>query len=238
MPQRPNTPQNQILSALPAEEYQRLLPHLEVVDLPIRKVLFGSGDRIEYVYFPHRSIISLVTILDDGATVEVGLVGNEGMAGVEVFLDDAIATNQAIVQVADSATRLPASVLKAEFNRCETLQKLLLHYMNALFFQVSQGAACYRRHPIEERLARWLLMVSDRVGSDEITLTHDFISQMLGTRRAGVTIAAGALKQAGLIRYHRGNIMILEHQQLEEVACECYQLTKSMFKSLSIAQLS
>jgi CRP-like cAMP-binding protein len=220
-------PKNQLLTALPLEEYQRLVPHLHLVELSLRQVLYVTGDSIEYVYFPNQSLISLVTVMGDGATVETGVVGREGMVGVEVFLGNTIASTDAIVQGKDSALRMSATVLKAEFARGGMLQKLLLRYMQALFVLVSQSAACYRRHTTGERLARWLLMVSDRVESNELGLTQDFIAQMLGTRRAGVTIAAGELQKAGLIDYHRGKIVILDRARLEAVSCECYQLIKT-----------
>jgi CRP-like cAMP-binding protein len=219
---------NQLLAALPDEEYQRILPHLEVVDLPLKKTLYHPGDKIDYVYFPNQGIISLVTILEDGASIEVGIIGNEGVLGVEVFLGDPIAQYEMVVQSPDSGIRMAAAPFKAEFERGGPLQRLLLRYMQTLFFQVAQGAACFRRHSIEERLARWLLMVSDRINSNDLPLTQEFISHMLGTRRAGVTIAAGTLQQAGLIRYHRGNITIVDREHLEEASCECYRMIKAM----------
>ncbi|MBW4537508.1 MAG: Crp/Fnr family transcriptional regulator [Myxacorys chilensis ATA2-1-KO14] len=222
------SPKNQLLAALPDEDYQRILPHLEVVDLPLQKVLYHPGDSIEYVYFPRESIISLVTILEDGASVEVGIIGNEGVLGVEVFLGDPTAHHEMVVQSADSGIRMAAAPFKVEFERGGPLQRLLLRYTQTLFFQVSQGGACFRRHTIEERLARWLLMVSDRIGSNELPLTQEFIAQMLGTRRAGVTIAAGTLQRAGLIRYGRGRITIVDREHLEEACCECYRLIKEM----------
>lgn len=236
MSQEFDKPKNRLLAALPTEDYQRILPYLEAVDLPLKQVLYHYGDPIEYVYFPHQAIISLVTILEDGASVEVGIIGNEGMMGVEVFLGDAISNYEVIVQSADGGTRMAAAPFKAEFDRGGMLQRLMLSYMQALFFQVSQGAVCFRRHAIEERLARWLMMVSDRVDSNEMMLTQEFISQMLGTRRAGVTIAAGALQRAGLIRYRPGNIRILDRQNLEQATCECYGLINKVLERLLPAE--
>lgn len=220
-------PRNQLLSALPPEDYQRLLPHLQPVELSIRQVLYTTGDPIEYVYFPDQALVSLVTVMNDGTTVEIAVVGKEGMVGIEVFLGNAVASVDAIVQANNGVMQMSAIALKAEFERGGMLQKLLLRYMQTLFVQVSQGAACYRRHTIEERLARWLLIASDRLESNRLELTQDFISQMLGTRRAGITIAANALQKAKLIHYHRGKIMILDRARLEAASCECYQLIKT-----------
>lgn len=225
-------PENQLLAALPASEYQRLLPHLELVSLPLRKVLYEVDEPIEYVYFPNHAIASLVSIMEDGSTVEIGLVGNEGMVGLPVILGGKTTNNQAFVQMADGGMRMKASLLKTEFNRGGPLQTLLLLYTQALYTQVSQSAACNRLHCLEERLARWLLSVQDRVQSNEFPLTQEFISQMLGTRRAGVTVAAGILSQAGIIRYTRGRITILNHEALKAASCECYGLIKSEFERL------
>lgn len=232
MDQDLDSPRNLLLAALPTDEYQRLLPHLELVSLPLRQVLSNPGEPIEFVCFPHQSIISLVTILEDGSTVEAGLVGKEGMFGVQAFLGGDSTPHQAIVQVAGEAMRMSAAQLKIEFQRGGKLQSLLLRYVQALFTQVSQGAACHRLHTVEERLARWLLMVSDRLEPDQLPLTQEFIAQMLGTRRAGVTVAAGMLQQAGLIRYRRGEITILDRQNLEAASCECYKVVSNEFERL------
>ena len=230
--QSPVIPENQLLAALPASEYQRLLPHLELVSLPLRKVLYEADEPIEYVYFLNHAIASLVSTMEDGSTVEIGLVGNEGMVGLPVILGGKTTNNQAFVQVADGAMRMKASLLKTEFNRGGPLQTLLLLYTQALYTQVSQSAACNRLHSLEGRLARWLLSVQDRVQSNEFPLTQEFISQMLGTRRAGVTVAAGILSQAGIIRYTRGRITILNHEALKATSCECYEVIKSEFERL------
>ena len=217
-------PINQLLAALPAEEYQRLIPHLEPILLPLGTVLYEPGEPINHVYFPNKSVVSLVTALEDGAMVEVGMVGREGMVGIPVFMGGNTTITRAIVQIADGAMKMKAEVLKAEFNRGGMLQTLLLRYMQALFTQVSQSAACNRRHTLEARLARWLLLVQDCVQSDKLELTQDFISQMLGTRRSGVTVAAGTLSRVGLITYKRGKITILDRKGLEASSCECYRL--------------
>jgi CRP-like cAMP-binding protein len=219
--------QNQLLAALSETEYQRLVPNLELVSLPLNKVIYEPGEAIRYVYFPHQALVSLVSTMENGSTVEVGLVGNEGMVGLPVIWGGDTTTTKAFVQVADSGSRMKASLLKIEFDRGDQLQTLLLRYMQALHTQISQLAACNRLHMIEARLARWLLSVHDRRQKDEFPLTQEFIGQMLGTRRAGVTEAAGVLSQAGMIRYTRGKITILDRQKLEATACECYGLVKS-----------
>ncbi len=224
--------QNQLLAALSEIEYQRLVPNLELVSLPLRKVIYEPGELITHVYFPHQALVSLVSLMEDGSTVEVGLVGNEGMVGLPVIWGGDTTTTKAFVQIADSGSRMKASLLKIEFDRGDQLQTLLLRYMQALHTQISQLAACNRLHMIEGRLARWLLSVHDRMQKDEFPLTQEFIGQMLGTRRAGVSEAAGVLSQAGMIRYTRGKITILDRPKLEATACECYGLVKSEFTRL------
>lgn len=225
-------PVNRLLAALPPEEYQRLLPQLEFVALELGQVLYQIGEPIDYVYFPHRSLISLVMVLQDGSTAEVGLVSGNGMVGIPVILGSDISFNLAIVQVAESAMRLPADHLKTEFQRGGALQSLLLRYVQALLAQVSQTAACNRLHPLEARLARWMLLVQDAIDADELQLTQEFIAQMLGVRRSGVTLAAGALQQAGLIHYNRGKITILNREGLEAISCECYRVIEDEYDRL------
>ena len=223
---------NRLLAALPDADYQRLIPHLKRVELSFKQVLHEVGEPIEYVYFPHRGIVSLLSTMADGSMVEVGLVGNEGIAGIPATLGDNIATTIAIVQVPGSGMRMKASVLKTEFGRGGSLQSLLLRYIQALYAFVSQNAACNRLHYLDGRLARWLLLVCDRVESKELPLTHEFIGQMLGVRRAGVTEAANTLQQAGLIRCTRGKITILNRQELEAASCECYEIIQGEFARL------
>jgi len=223
---------NQILEALPPEEYERLAPHLQHVELTVGDVIYEPYEPIEEVYFPNQAMISLVSLMADGATTEIGLVGNEGMVGLPIFLGGHCTTSLAIVQIADSAFKLKAEILKREFDRGGELQRRLLLYTQALFTQVSQSAACNRQHTIEERLARWLLSVQDCVMKDELPLTQEFIAAMLGTRRSGVTVAAGTLQQAGLIRYSRGKITILNQEALEDTACECYRVVQREFMRL------
>ena len=218
---------NQLLAALPPDEYQGLAPSLEVLSLPVRQVLYEPGEPIEYVYFPHQTMISLVSTMENGTTIEVGLVGREGMVGIPVILGGSSTTTRAFVQVAGQATRLKADRLKTEFQQSGALQTLLLRYVQAFLTQVSQSAVCNRLHNLEERLARWLLLVRDCVDADDFLLTQEFIAQMLGTRRSGVTVAAGTLQQAGMIRYTRGRISIVDTEALEDTACECYKVIKT-----------
>jgi CRP-like cAMP-binding protein len=223
---------NRLLAALPDAEYQRLIPHLEHVSLSLKQVLYEVGEPIEYVYFPHQSIVSALSTMEDGSMVEVGLVGNDGVIGIPAALGDNITATTAMVQVPDSAMRMKASLLKSEFQRGGSLQSLLLRYMQAQHAFVSQNAACNRLHYLEGRLARWLLLVCDRLESNELPLTHEFMAQMLGVRRAGVTEAANMLQHSGLIRYTRGKVTILNRQELEAASCECYEIIKGEYARL------
>jgi CRP-like cAMP-binding protein len=224
--------QNKILAGLPAKEYARLAPHLTAVSLPLGEILYKTEDAIEYVYFPNSGVVSLVAHMQEGASVEVGLVGNEGMVGMPLVLGDDISPNEAIVQIADGAMKMKASVLVAELARAGQLQVLLLRYALAAIRQVSQTAACNRSHHVGERLARWLLTCHDRVNGNELKLTQEFIAEMLGTRRSGVSEAAMLLQAAGFIRYSRGHITVLDREGLEEFACECYATVKVEFDRL------
>ena len=189
--------------------------------------LYKSGDFIEYVYFPSEGVVSLVTHMKSGATIEVGLIGMDGMVGIPVLLGDDIAFEEAVVQIAGNALRMKSTILKERLKKAHNpLFSELLLYTRSLMKQVAQTAACNRLHTMEERLARWLLMCHDRVESDNLLLTQEFISHMLGTRRASVGTAAGVLQTAGLIRYSRGHITILNREKLEDFACECYRAVK------------
>ena len=220
-------PQNKILAALPSKEYNRLLSHLTPVSLQRGDTLYETKDRIKYVYFVNRAVVSLVTHMVEGTSVEVGLVGNEGMVGLSIVMGDDVSQNHAIVQIPDGAMRMESDKLKKELLRGGQLQTLLLRYSLVLLKQVSQTAACNRNHNLGERLARWLLLCHDRVGGDEIRLTQEFLAQMLGTRRSRVSEAAIILQSAGLIHYSRGIITILDREGLEEFTCKCYQVVRT-----------
>ena len=223
MTKKPAPINNELLAALPRGAYLRLLPHLESVQLPLGAGLYNSGESIKHVYFPEDALISLVTHMRDGATVEVGLIGRDGMVGIPVLLGDDIAFEAAVVQIAGTALRMPSVTFKQiiKGGRSPLLTRLLL-YTRVLMKQVAQTAACNGRHTAEKRLARWLLMCHDRTESDELALTQEFISDMLGLRRAGVSSAAISLQEEGFIRYSRGHITILKRARLEAFACECY----------------
>jgi CRP-like cAMP-binding protein len=223
MTREPFPIKNELLAALPRGAYLRLLPHLEPVSLLLGASLYNSGESIEHVYFPGDALVSLVTHMSDGATVEVGLIGRDGMVGIPVLLGDDIAFEAAVVQIAGSALRMPSVTFKEVIKggRNPLLTRLLL-YTRVLMKQVAQTAACNGRHTAEKRLARWLLMCHDRAESNELALTQDFISDMLGLRRTGVSSAAIGLQHEGFIRYSRGRITILKRAGLEAFACECY----------------
>jgi CRP-like cAMP-binding protein len=223
--------ENQLLAALPQSEYEQLAPLLEPVSLKLSEILFRPDDSLRYVFLPTTAVISLMTDLEDGNGVEVGLVGKEGVAGISAVLG-AEECKVATVQREGTALRMRAADLKEAFTRGGALQLSLLQYLHALMSQISQSVVCNVRHRIEERFARWLLMMHDRAGSDELNLTHEFIANMLGIRRAGVSEAAEHLKETGVIDYNRGIIHILDRQGLEGVACECYLTVKEEFDRL------
>jgi CRP-like cAMP-binding protein len=231
-------PSNQLLAALPQAEFQRLLPHLEPIFLEAGQVLYEPGELMNVAYFPGRAAIALVSILEDGSTTEIGLVGNEGMVGLPIFLGGDSFPSRAIVQVRGSVLKLDAKILKSEFYRGKALQKLLLLYTQALLTQVAQNATCNRQHRTEERLAYWLLSVQDCVLSHKLPLTQESIANMLGIRRSSVTVAAGILRQAGTIEYCRGMITIRNQEDLEALSCECYRLVQSEFVRLLGSQRS
>lgn len=233
VPEHPREVKNQLLASLPAEEYQRLRPHLQLIPLMIGQTLQRANQPIEWVYFPYHTLISLLTTMEDGATIEVGMISREGFVGMNLVLGSDTAQNDAIVQVPSHAIRVPAHVLKAELERSEQLRTLLLRYVQVLYNQVSRSAACNSLHPIRVRMARWLLIVQDRLESDELSLTQEFLSHMLGVRRSGVTEVARMLQQAGMIRYNRGKITILDKAALEATACECYRIIQAGFDQLS-----
>jgi len=215
--------QNSILAGLPASEYQRIASHLEPVDLSSGKIIYDIDQPIDYLYFPFRAMVSLVTLMEDGKIVEVGLVGNDGMTGIVALMGQSTSPDRAIVQIPDGAVRARLEVIREEFARAESLQSSLLRYAYTLMRQVSQTAACNATHTAEERLSRWLLMCQDRVESDELNLTQEFIAEMLATRRATVNVAATNLQSAGLIRYNRGRIVIVDRAGLMDFSCNCYE---------------
>jgi len=224
--------ENKLLAALPPEDYQRLLPHLEFVSLARSQVIYDAGEPIDYIYFPTQAIISVVALMEDGAMIEVAVIGTEGMTGIPTCWGNNTSNQQVMVQIPGNGARISAQVLKTEFERGGALQNLVLHYTNALFSQAAQSAACNKLHKLEQRLARWLLTVDDRIELDALPLTQEFLSHMLGTRRSGVTEAANILSQAGIIHYIRGKITILCREKLESASCECYQAVKDEFARL------
>jgi CRP-like cAMP-binding protein len=232
MPQpktRSALPSNQLLATLPRKEYERLVPRLEEIPLIFEDVLYEAGGAILDVYFPTSGIVSLLAAVDDRATLEVGLVGKEGMVGLPIFMEVKTSGNRAVVQGAGTALKMKAKDLRKECNDGGSLPRLLRRYSHSLLTQISQTAVCNRFHPIEARLARWLLMTSDRMGAEEFQLTQDFLSNMLGVRREGVNKAAGILQQQGLISYSRGALTVLKRGGLEAIACQCYKIIRDEY---------
>jgi len=232
MPVMDNPQQNHLLAALPPEEFGRLLPHLELVAMPLGKVLYESGSRMKYVYFPTTSIVSLLYVTQDGASAEIAVVGNEGILGIALFMGGETTPSRAVVQSAGHAYRLHADFLREEFNRAGPMLHLLLRYTQALITQMAQTAVCNRHHSVDQQLCRWLLMSLDRLPSNELLMTQELIANMLGVRREGVTEAAGKLQSAGLIHYRRGHITVLDRMGLEARACECYAVVRKEFDRL------
>src|SRR5580765_7831471 len=232
MPDSNDPRQNYLLRALPAQEAERLFPHLELVPMPLGHVLYESGSQLRHVYFPTTSIVSLLYVMADGASAEIAVVGNEGMVGVALFMGGETTPSRAVVQSAGHAYRLEGSLLKEEFVRAGAMQHLLLRYTQALLTQMSQTAVCNRHHSVDQQLCRWLLLSLDRLPSNELVMTQELIANMLGVRREGVTQAAGKLQQAGIIHYSRGRITVIDRPRLEARACECYQVVKTEFDRL------
>ena len=218
----PTPAQNHLLAALPAADYQRLLPDLELVSLPLGLALYESGGQLDYVYFPTDCIVSLLYVMEDGASAEIAVVGYEGVLGIALFMGGESTPSRAVVQSAGTAYRLPSRILKREFERRGPMQRLLLRYTQALITQMSQTAVCNRYHSVDQQLCRWLLLSLDRLYSNELHMTQELIANMLGVRRGGVTEAAGHLQTAKLIHYRRGRIKVLDRPRLEERVCECY----------------
>jgi CRP-like cAMP-binding protein len=218
--------QNHLLAALSAIERERLYPHLQLVPMPLGKVLYESGDVMRHVYFPTDSIISLLYVLEDGASAEISVVGNEGLIGVALFMGGETTPSRAIVQSAGFAYRLIGQLLKEEFHRNGGMQLLLLRYTQALLTQMAQTAVCNRHHSVDQQLCRWLLLSLDRLNSNRLNMTQELIANMLGVRREGVTDAAGKLQKLGVIEYARGRITVLDRPKLEKLCCECYAVVK------------
>jgi CRP-like cAMP-binding protein len=218
--------QNHLLAALPAAEFERLSPHLNLVSLPLGHMLYKPGGQMQHAYFPTTAVVSLHYVMESGASAESAGVGNEGVVGVSLFMGGDTTPSSAVVQIAGHAYRLEARLLKEEFNRAGLMQHLLLRYTQALLTQMSQTAACNRHHTVEQQLCRWLLLTVDRAPSQEVIVTQELVASMLGVRREGITEAAGRLQQAGFISYRRGHIAVLDRSGLEARACECYAVVR------------
>ncbi len=231
-PSRHSPQQNHLLAALPAADYDRLASHLELIPMKLGDVLYESGDMLRHVYFPTTCIVSLLYVMEDGGSAEIAVVGNEGILGISLFMGGDTTPSRAIVQSAGHAYRLKAELLKTEFGRFGPTMHLLLRYTQALITQMAQTAVCNRHHSVDQQLCRWLLLSLDRLESNELSMTQELIANMLGVRREGVTEAAGKLQDAGLIRYSRGKITVLDRPGLEAQSCECYQVVKTEFDRL------
>lgn len=217
---------NRLLSALPPAQRERIEPHLQFVSMPLGTVLYESGDVLRHGYFPTDSIVSLLYVMEDGASAEIAVVGNEGVIGVALFMGGETTPSRAIVQSAGYAFRLPGQQLKDEFHRNGALHIVLLRYTQSLITQMAQTAVCNRHHSVDQQLCRWLLLSLDRLASNQLTMTQELIADMLGVRREGVTEAAGKLQRLGVIRYNRGQITVLDRVKLERLSCECYGVVK------------
>ena len=224
--------ENRLLAALPVEQYERLRPSLQPVEFALGEVVYEFAGQLDYVFFPTTSIVSLLYTMENGASAEMGLTGNDGVVGIALFMGGGTMPNRAVVQSAGAALRMKAKVLQDEFALGGKFQQMLLRYTQALITQISQTAVCNRLHSVEQQLCRWLLLSHDRLQTDELVMTQELIADMLGVRREGVTVAAGHLQDAGAISYVRGRIQILDRQKLEETVCECYRVVKDEFERL------
>lgn len=218
--------QNYLIDALPDSDYARLLPHLELVTMPLGQALYESGGKLQYAYFPTTAIVSLLYVLESGASAEIAVVGNDGILGISLFMGGETTPSRAVVQSAGFGYRMKAKNLKDEFDRAGPVMHLLLRYTQALMTQMTQTAVCNRHHSIEQQLCRWLLLSLDRLSSNQLSMTQELIANMLGVRREGVTDAAGKLQRDGLIEYSRGHIRVLDRPLLEKRVCECYRVVK------------
>jgi CRP-like cAMP-binding protein len=231
-------PLNHLLAALPNAEAKRWLPHMESVDLPLGEVLYEAGGTLSHVYFPTTAIISLLYVMEDGASAEIAVVGNEGIVGVSLFMGGESTPSRAVVQSAGKGLRLKAQLLKDEFNRAGPVLHLLLRYTQALITQMAQTAVCNRHHSLDQQLCRWLLLSLDRLEDNHLIMTQELIANMLGVRREGVTEGALKLQQAGLIQYARGHITVLDRAGLEKRSCECYSVVKKEYDRLLPVKLA
>ena len=228
----PDPKKNRLLAALPDAEWKRLLPQLESVDMPLGHVLYESGSTLAHVYFPTTAIVSLLYVMENGASAEIAVVGNEGIVGISLFMGGESTPSRAIVQSAGRGFRLESQLIKDEFNRAGPVLHLLLRYTQALITQMAQTAVCNRHHSLDQQLCRWLLLSLDRLEGNELAMTQELIANMLGVRREGVTEGALKLQQAGLIRYARGHIAVLDRKGLEERTCECYAVVRKEYNRL------
>jgi CRP-like cAMP-binding protein len=228
----PDPKLNHLLAALPDAQFAHWLPQLELVDMPLGKVLYESGAQMTHVYFPTSSIVSLLYVMENGASAEIAVVGNEGIVGVSLFMGGGSTPSRAVVQSAGEGLRIKATVMMQEFNRAGPVLHLLLRYTQALITQMSQTAVCNRHHSVDQQLCRWLLLSLDRLQSNQLVMTQELIANMLGVRREGVTEAAGKLQRAGLIDYERGRITVLDRPALEQRSCECYAVVKHEYDRL------
>jgi CRP-like cAMP-binding protein len=228
----PDFMRNQLLASLPEAERERWNPHLELVALPLGHVLYESGTHVQHVHFPLDAIVSLLYVLEDGASAEIAVVGHEGVVGIAIFMGGESSTSRAVVQSAGQALRMRAHFVKEEFSRSGPVLHLMLRYTQALIAQMSQTAVCNRHHSLDQQLCRWLLLSLDRLDRNELTMTQELIANMLGVRREGVTEGALKLQRAGLISYSRGHIKVLDRPGLEQRTCECYSVVKREYDRL------
>jgi CRP-like cAMP-binding protein len=229
---------NQLLAALPEADWQRWLPHLEWVNLPLGHVLYESGGTLSHVYFPTSAIVSLLYVMENGASAEIAVAGREGLVGVSLFMGGGSTPSRAVVQSAGEGFRIRAQAIKEEFNQSAPTMNLLLRYTQALITQMTQTAACNRHHTVDQQLCRWLLLSLDRLPGSELKMTHELIANMLGVRREGVTAAALKLQKLGLIRYARGHVHVLDRSGLERITCECYAVVKREYDRLLPTRLA
>ncbi len=232
MPSPHSPKQNHLLAALPADDYARLQPDLELTPMPLGWAVYESGGQLSYLYFPTTSIVSLLYVMESGASAEIAITGNEGLVGISLFMGGESTPSRAVVQSAGNAYRLRAGILKREFALGGNLQHLALRYTQALITQMAQTAVCNRHHALDQQLCRWLLLSLDRLPGNELVMTQELMANMLGVRREGVTEAAGKLQTEGLIQYSRGHIKVLDRPKLEKRVCECYAVVKKEFDRL------